>query len=134
MVVGLVDPGGGWQPGWSGWLADEPVGVLLVGAVEDGGAGGDDLGAVAVVHVGGGHEADAAVAVDEVAGAKKRWQNARASWIGPDVPGEGREVQRAIDAIPEDAWKPIPYWLDGGADVAEPPTPRSLASTRPRPG
>jgi hypothetical protein len=26
---------------------------------------------------------------------------------------------RAIDAIPDDAWTPIPYWLDGGADVAE---------------
>jgi len=24
-----------------------------------------------------------------------------------------------IDAIPEAAWTPIPYWLDGGADVAE---------------
>jgi hypothetical protein len=24
-----------------------------------------------------------------------------------------------IDAIPDDAWTPIPYWLDGGADVAE---------------
>jgi len=24
-----------------------------------------------------------------------------------------------IGAIPEDAWTPIPYWLDGGADVAE---------------
>jgi hypothetical protein len=28
-------------------------------------------------------------------------------------------IQRAIDAIPDEAWKPIPYWLDGGADVAE---------------
>jgi len=28
-------------------------------------------------------------------------------------------IQRAIDAIPEAAWRPIPYWLDGGADVAE---------------
>jgi len=28
-------------------------------------------------------------------------------------------VQRAIAAIPDDAWVPIPYWLDGGADVAE---------------
>ena len=24
-----------------------------------------------------------------------------------------------IEAIPEDAWTPIPYWLEGGADVAE---------------
>jgi hypothetical protein len=28
-------------------------------------------------------------------------------------------IQRAIDAIPDHAWIPIPYWLDGGADVAE---------------
>ena len=30
-----------------------------------------------------------------------------------------RSVRAAIDAIPYDAWTPIPYWLDGGADVAE---------------
>ncbi len=28
-------------------------------------------------------------------------------------------VRRAIQQIPDDAWSPIPYWLDGGADVAE---------------
>jgi Transposase DDE domain group 1 len=28
-------------------------------------------------------------------------------------------VHRLIAAIPETAWKPIPYWLDAGADVAE---------------
>jgi hypothetical protein len=30
-----------------------------------------------------------------------------------------RPVQRLIEAIPADAWTPIPYWLSGGADVAE---------------
>ena len=30
-----------------------------------------------------------------------------------------RSVRRVIEAIPEDAWSPIPYWLAGGADVAE---------------
>jgi hypothetical protein len=30
-----------------------------------------------------------------------------------------RSVRRAIEAIPDDAWTPIPYWLEGGADVAE---------------
>ena len=30
-----------------------------------------------------------------------------------------RSVRHLIEAIPEDAWTPIPYWLDGGADVAE---------------
>jgi hypothetical protein len=28
-------------------------------------------------------------------------------------------VRRLIEAIPETDWVPIPYWLDGGADVAE---------------
>src|SRR5450631_2624540 len=28
-------------------------------------------------------------------------------------------IRRLIEAIPDDAWMPIPYWLDGGADVAE---------------
>jgi hypothetical protein len=30
-----------------------------------------------------------------------------------------RSVRRRIEAIPEDAWTPIPYWIAGGADVAE---------------
>lgn len=30
-----------------------------------------------------------------------------------------RAVRRLIEAIPEDAWTPIPYWIPGGADVAE---------------
>ena len=30
-----------------------------------------------------------------------------------------RSVRRLIEAIPEEAWTPIPYWIDGGADVAE---------------
>ena len=28
-------------------------------------------------------------------------------------------VRAASAAIPDDAWTPIPYWLEGGADVAE---------------
>lgn len=28
-------------------------------------------------------------------------------------------TRRLIEAIPEDAWTPIPYWIEGGADVAE---------------
>ena len=28
-------------------------------------------------------------------------------------------VRRLIEAIPEAAWTPIPYWIEGGADVAE---------------
>ena len=30
-----------------------------------------------------------------------------------------RSIQRLIEAIPDHDWTPIPYWLDGGADVAE---------------
>ena len=30
-----------------------------------------------------------------------------------------KSVRRLIEAIPADAWTPIPYWIDGGADVAE---------------
>jgi Transposase DDE domain group 1 len=28
-------------------------------------------------------------------------------------------TRRLIEAIPEEAWTPIPYWIDGNADVAE---------------
>ena len=30
-----------------------------------------------------------------------------------------RSIRRLIEAIPDDAWTPIPYWIPGGADVAE---------------
>jgi hypothetical protein len=30
-----------------------------------------------------------------------------------------RSVRRLIEVIPADAWTPIPYWITGGADVAE---------------
>ena len=30
-----------------------------------------------------------------------------------------KSLRNLIEAIPEDAWTPIPYWMDGGADVAE---------------
>ena len=29
------------------------------------------------------------------------------------------QLRNLIEAIPEDAWTPIPYWMDGAADVAE---------------
>ena len=31
----------------------------------------------------------------------------------------GRKLRNLIEAIPETAWTPIPYWIAGGADVAE---------------
>jgi hypothetical protein len=37
---GLVDPGGGRQLGRDGRLADESLGISLVGGVEHAGAGG----------------------------------------------------------------------------------------------
>ena len=30
-----------------------------------------------------------------------------------------KSLRNRIEAIPEDAWTPIPYWMDGAADVAE---------------
>ena len=30
-----------------------------------------------------------------------------------------QSLRHLIEAIPEDAWTPIPYWIDGAADVAE---------------
>ena len=30
-----------------------------------------------------------------------------------------KSLRDLIEAIPEDAWTPIPYWMDGAADVAE---------------
>ena len=30
-----------------------------------------------------------------------------------------KSLRNLIEAIPEDAWTPIPYWMDGTADVAE---------------
>ena len=30
-----------------------------------------------------------------------------------------QSLRNLIGAIPEDAWTPIPYWMDGAADVAE---------------
>ena len=32
---------------------------------------------------------------------------------------QSASLRRVIEAIPQDAWAPIPYWLQGGADVAE---------------
>jgi hypothetical protein len=44
-------------------------------------------------------------------------------------------TRRLIEAIPDEAWTPIPYWLDGGADVAETTYTRSRPSrTRRRSG
>lgn len=30
-----------------------------------------------------------------------------------------KSLHKVISQIPEDAWTPIPYWIEAGADVAE---------------
>ena len=62
-VWGLVDPCGGGQLGGSWWLADEPLGVTLVGGVEHMGAGGVELLRLSVVDGGRCHQADPGVPV-----------------------------------------------------------------------
>ena len=41
-------------------------------------------------------------------------------------------LHNLIKAIPEDAWTPIPYWMDGAADVAETTYTPFQASRTPR--
>ena len=44
------------------------------------------------------------------------------AWQAGAGPGDGplhKSLHNLIEAIPEDAWTPIPYWMDGAADVAE---------------
>ena len=43
-----------------------------------------------------------------------------------------KSLHNLIEAIPEAAWTPVPYWMDGAAAVAETPTPRSRPSPTPR--
>ena len=44
-----------------------------------------------------------------------------------------KSLHNLIEAIPEDAWTPVPYWMDGAADVAEiTSTPPSRVSPTPR--
>ena len=48
-----------------------------------------------------------------------------------------KSLRNLIEAIPEEDWTPIPYWLDGAADAAETtyapsrmsPTPRRCGSS-----
>ena len=61
FLLGRVDPGRPWQFWRGGWLADEALGVGLVGGVQDLGAPGPDGRGVAVVDVGGGVQAEPAV-------------------------------------------------------------------------
>ena len=40
-------------------------------------------------------------------------------------------LRNLIEAIPETDWTPIPYWMDGAADMARPSTPPSRVSPTP---
>ena len=33
-----------------------------------------------------------------------------------------KSLRNLIEAIPGDTWTPVPYWMDGAADVRRPPT------------
>jgi hypothetical protein len=63
FLLGRVDPGCARQLWRGGWLADEALGVGEVGGVQDLGAAGPDGCRIAVVDVGGGVQAEPAVAV-----------------------------------------------------------------------
>jgi hypothetical protein len=54
---------------------------------------------------------------------------------------QDKRIEAAIEAIPDDAWTPIPYWLStpevSGADVAETPytrIPQLIGVLGPGPG
>jgi hypothetical protein len=66
LRVGLVDPCGDRQLGWDGRSADEPLGILLVGGLEDAGAVGVELLRLAVVDGGWRHQSDPGVPVPVV--------------------------------------------------------------------
>ena len=42
-----------------------------------------------------------------------------------------QSLRNLIEAIPEDAWTPIPYWMDGAADVGETTCRACLRSLKP---
>ena len=43
-----------------------------------------------------------------------------------------RSLRYLIEAIREEDWTPIPYWMEGAADVAEAEHPPSAVSQTPR--
>ena len=49
------------------------------------------------------------------------WSPSAAGWMSasPSPSASAPAMRNLIEAIPEDAWTPIPYWMDGAADVAE---------------
>jgi len=100
-VDGLVDPHGLGQSGRLGWLADKPLRVLGVGAIQDGRPGGDDLAGTTVVDVGRGEQRDPAVAVLGLYQPKNPWQKARASWMEPNRSGKLGWCLRVLNWLSE---------------------------------
>ena len=49
------------------------------------------------------------------------WYPSAARWMSasPSPSRQHKSLRNLIEAIPQDAWTPIPYWMDGAADVAE---------------
>ncbi len=77
--------------------AAEAFGAVVVGVLENGCAGGADLGGAAVVDVGRRHQGDAAVAVDGVVVGEEPWQKLRASWMEPKRPGKVGRYLRVLN-------------------------------------
>ena len=55
-----------------------------------------------------------------------RGQRVLHAWRGIRLPHrfsitirQHKSLRNLIEAIPEEDWTPIPYWVDGAADVAE---------------
>ena len=49
------------------------------------------------------------------------WSPSAAGWMSAFsiTIRQHQSLRNLIEAIPEDAWTPVPYWMDGAADVAE---------------
>jgi hypothetical protein len=91
-VDGLVDPDLLGQPRRLGWVADEPLGMRGVGAVEHLGAGAGDGLAAAVVHIGRGQQRDPAVVVLVVIPAEEALAEGAGVVDRAEAVGEGRVV------------------------------------------
>jgi hypothetical protein len=96
-VDGLVDPHLLGQAGRLGWLADEPFGMGGEGALEDRGAGGDDLPGTAVVDVGGGEQRDPAVTVLKVVPAEEALAERAGVGDAAEPVREGRVVLEGLE-------------------------------------
>jgi hypothetical protein len=91
-VDGLVDPDRLREAGRLGWLADEPLRVGCVGALQHRASRQGDLLRAAVVDVGGGQQPDPRVAMLEVVPAEEPLAEAAGVLQRAEPVGEGRVV------------------------------------------